>query len=419
MKEKLRTLHKLGRTISATFNEQELFNLINESLILKLGFTSCLVFLIDQKSEKIFCKTAVGCKAEQIEYLASRIVNEEIINQVVGENRHCLINITEQPGSEEKKFIVVPIIVKEIMNGFIITGSSLCSRKINEQNLEITSILANQIGTAIENVRLYQGLWNSQRELEIRIKNRTGELDTANRKLKKLNKMKSDFISLVSHELRTPLTSIKGYASILIDEKLGNLNPAQKERLAKISRHSSSLASLVNNLLDISRIESGKVEMNIEQVSIEEVLGGIIDILNPQLQEKNLALKIEIPPDIIPVWADRSQLERVFINLLGNAIKFSPEKAKITIDVLDKKDYIQVDISDIGIGIASDDLPKIFDEFYRADNSINKYKKGTGLGLSLVKRIIDVHNGKISVKSRLNRGSTFSFILPKENVAKN
>ena len=419
MKEKLRTLHKLGGTISATFNEQELFNLISEPLILKLGFTSCLVFLIDQKSEKIFCKTAVGCKAEQIEYLASRIVNEEIINQVVGENRHCLINITEQPGSEGKKFIVVPIIVKEIMNGFIITGSSLCSGKINEQNLEITSILANQIGTAIENVRLYQGLWNSQRELEIRIKNRTSELDTANRKLKKLNKMKSDFISLVSHELRTPLTSIKGYASILIDEKLGNLNPAQKERLAKISRHSSSLASLVNNLLDISRIESGKVEMNIEQVSIEEVLSGIVDVLNPQLQEKNLALKIEIPPDIIPVWVDRSQLERVFINLLGNAIKFSPEKAKIAINVLDKEDCIQVDISDTGIGIASDDLPKIFDEFYRADNSINKYKKGTGLGLSLVKRIIDVHNGKISVKSRLNRGSTFSFILPKENVAKN
>ena len=419
MKEKLRTLHKLGRTISATFNEQELFNLISESLILKLGFTNCLVFLIDQKSEKIFCKTAVGCRAEQIEYLTSRIANEEIINQLVGENGHCLISTTERTGSEEKKFIVVPIIVKEIMNGFIITGSSRCLTSINEQDLEITSILANQIGTAIENVRLYQGLWNSQRELEIRIKNRTSELNAANLKLKKLNKMKSDFISLVSHELRTPLTSIKGYASILVDEKLGNLNPAQKERLAKIGRHSSSLASLVNNLLDISKIESGRVEMNIEQVSIEEVLGGIIDILNPQLQEKNLALKIEIPPDIIPVWADRSQLERVFINLLGNAIKFSPEGAEIAVNVLDKKDCIQVDISDRGIGIASDDLPKIFDEFYRADNSINKHKKGTGLGLSLVKRIIDVHKGKISVKSRLNRGSTFSFILPKENAGRN
>ncbi len=413
MKEKLRTLHKLGSIISATFNEQELFSLISESLIFKLGFTSCLIFLIDQKSEKIFCKTAIGCRAEQVEYFASRIVSEEIINQLVGENKHCLISIAEQPGSEEKKFIVVPIIVKEIINGFIITGSNLCSKRINEQNLEITSILANQTGAAIENVRLYQGLWNSKRELEIRIKNRTSELDIANRKLKKLDKMKSDFISLVSHELRTPLTSIKGYASILMDEKLGNLNPSQKERLAKIGKHSSSLASLVNNLLDVSRIESGKVEMNIEQVSIKEVLDGIVDVLSPQLQEKNLALKIEIPSDISPVWVDRSQLERVFINLLGNAIKFSQEKAKITVSVLDKEDCIQVDISDTGIGIASDDLPKIFDEFYRADNSINKYKKGTGLGLSLVKRIIDVHKGKISVKSSLNRGSTFSFILPK------
>ena len=418
MKEKLRTLHKLGGVINATFAEQELFDLLSESLILKLGFTSCLIFLIDEKSKKIFCKTGIGCNAEQIEHVKSRVLSEEMINRIIEENRTRVVKISGQPAEEEKNFMVAPIIVKEIVNGFIIVGSSFSSKRLSEQNLEIASILANQIGVAIENVRLYQGLWNSQRELEIRIKKRTKELAAANRKLKKLDKMKSDFISLVSHELRAPLTSIKGYASILMDEKLGKVNPAQKERLVKINRYSTSLTNLVNDLLDISRIESGRVEMKAEHVPIGEVLTGVIDVLNPQMQEKNLALQVEMPSDIILVWADPNQLERVFINVLGNAIKFSPENAKITVNVLDNKNCVQIDISDTGIGIAGDDLPKIFDEFYRADNSINQQKKGTGLGLSLVKHIIDNHQGRISVKSRLNRGSTFSFVLPKENVAK-
>ena len=267
--------------------------------------------------------------------------------------------------------------------------------------------------TAIENTRLYMELSSSHQALERRVNERTLELARLNEELKRLNKVKSDFVSAVSHELRTPLTSIKGYASILMTGKLGPVSPVQKERLEKINSHSNNLTHLINNLLDIARIESGRVQMEIKEVVIKDLLDSIIDTITPQIKEKNISLKINIKTDADKIKADPGQIERVFLNLLSNAVKFTPGKGIIVISAVDKTGIVEFSVEDTGIGIPKQDLEKVFEEFFRSDNAAAQEIKGTGLGLSLVKKIIEAHNGKIWVESELGKGTKFSFTISK------
>ena len=225
--------------------------------------------------------------------------------------------------------------------------------------------------------------------------------------------MKSDFVSAVSHELRTPLTSIKGYASILTAGKLGEVSPAQKERLEKINKHSNNLARLINNLLDIARIESGRVQMDIREISIKEMMDSIVDICMPQIKEKNISLKIKINTTTEKIKADAAQLERLLLNLLSNAIKFTPGKGKITVVVEEKASAVEFNVEDNGIGIPKEDIEKVFEEFFRSDNAQDQKIKGTGLGLSLVKKIVEAHKGNLWVNSELGKGTRFSFTIPK------
>ncbi len=312
-----------------------------------------------------------------------------------------------------ESFLTVPIVVKDTPAGFILMGNVSSYTKITEGDAELLSVLASQIGTAIENSQLYTELFNSHQDLERRVTERTAELARLNQELQHMNKVKSDFVSAVSHELRTPLTSIKGYASILMTGKLGEVLPAQKERLEKIDKHSNSLTRLVNNLLDIARIESGRVQMDIREISIKETLGSIADLISPQIKEKNISLKISIKTKSDKIRADSSQLERVFVNIVGNAVKFTPEKGKIFISCQDKKDSVEFSVEDTGIGIPKGDVDKVFQEFFRSDNALDQKVKGTGLGLSLVKKIIEAHKGKIWVESELGKGAKFTFTIPK------
>jgi two-component system phosphate regulon sensor histidine kinase PhoR len=198
----------------------------------------------------------------------------------------------------------------------------------------------------------------------------------------------------------------------LTAEKLGALPPAAKERLEKINAHSDELVHMVNDLLDIARIEAGKTVMKIEEHDIKNIITNVADLISIQCKNKNIELIIDIQKDTPLVLVDRSQIERVFINLLGNAVKFTPQNGKITIMAKAKEAMVQIDISDTGIGIPPDALDNLFQEFYRVDNPINQQVKGSGLGLSLVKHIIEANKGKIWVESIPNQGSTFSFTLP-------
>lgn len=417
----LYTLHELGKKMGSTFNIENMLMCINQPFVFKLGFSKALIMMKDEHAGSIITKSCVGYSDNEIKRIEQNL-NKNSVSEIFFKKGSSTVVNREMAGKEieffsdifeTESFVTVPIIVKDEVIGFILMGNTSSYAKITEGDVEILSILASQIGTAIENAKLYTELFNSHDELERRVKERTTELAKLNEELKKLNKVKSDFISAVSHELRTPLTSIKGYASILIAGKLGELSPSQKERLEKIDKHSNSLAHLINNLLDIARIESGKVQMDIKETALREMLDSIIDIITPQVKEKDISLKINIKTKIDKIKADRNQLERVFLNLLSNATKFTPEKGKIAIDIEEKDKSIQFSVEDTGIGIPKEDIPKMFEEFFRASNALDQNIKGTGLGLSLVKKIVEAHNGKIWVESELGKGTRFSFTIPK------
>jgi len=416
----LYTLHELGKKINSTFNIDDLFGLIKPAFVSKLGFAKALIMLKDARSGGLVTKTSIGYDDSEIKGIEKGLNKGPEALTLLKKGRFSLVNSELEKIEHEdflsgifktESFLTVPIVVKDEAVGFILMGNVSGYSKVTEGDAELLSVLASQIGTAIENTGLYTELFNSYHDLERRVKERTRELARLNEELNRLNKVKSDFVSAVSHELRTPLTSIKGYASILMAGKLGAVSPAQKERLEKIDKHSNSLNRLVNNMLDIARIESGKEQMDIKEISIRELVEGIVDIITPQIKEKKISLKINMKAKG-KIKADPGQLERVFLNLLGNAVKFTPEKGRITISAQDKKHLTEFSVEDTGIGIPKQDIKMIFEEFFRSDNAKGREVKGTGLGLSLVKKIIEAHKGKIWVESELGKGTKFTFTIP-------
>jgi signal transduction histidine kinase len=418
----LYALLEIGKKVGSTFNIENLFSMINQPFLFKLGFSKLLILLKDASSGTLVTKNSLGYSDTEIKTIETELNKTQFASFLFKKEKPLLVNRLIESIDRRWKlldmlkvesYISTPILVRDEPVGFIIMGNASLYEKITEDDTELLSILIGQIEVGIENIKLYTELFSSHKELERRVAERTKELEQLNEELKGLNKMKSDFISAVSHELRTPLTSIKGYASILMTGKLGDVLPAQKERLEKIDKHSNSLVHLINNLLDIARIESGKVQMEMKDISIKEMLDSIIDIITPQVKEKNISLKINSKIKFDRIKADQGQMERVFLNLLSNAVKFTPENGKVSISIEEKDNDTQFSIEDTGIGIPPQDIQKVFQEFFRADNALDQKIKGSGLGLSLVKKIIDAHKGKIWFDSALGKGTRFTFTLPK------
>ncbi|MEW6008341.1 MAG: ATP-binding protein [Candidatus Omnitrophota bacterium] len=419
----LSTLQRISRAISRTFDKEEIFSQIEMSFLQDLGFDKVLICLLANNA--LISKVHMNYEKEEISSLLEELQTQKGKDTILSRIKQGKTIINTQ-GSESAKtlrddakkifgleyYVITPIQLKEQSIGFILIGNNQKEYPITEGDTELIKILSTQIGEALENAELFEETWKSSQELETKVKVRTKELSEALQEIQQISKRKTDFISAVSHELRTPLTSIKGYAAILLAGKLGEVPQAIKERLEKINQHSDDLTKLINELLDISRIESGKAELKLELINLRDFMNKIIDLLQPQIKEKQLRIDLYLDAKLPPLKVDRHQLERVFINLIGNSIKFTPLSGTISISAKNVQNAVQIDISDSGIGILPKDLPHIFEEFYRSENAINEKIKGTGLGLSLVKSIITAHGGKIWVQSELDKGSTFSFTLP-------
>ena len=231
-------------------------------------------------------------------------------------------------------------------------------------------------------------------------------------RLKNLERMRQDFVANVSHELRTPLTTIKGYAETLLEG-------AWKEEVAfrfvqVIKRQADRLTKIVEDLLTLSGIESKGFHLKIERVSVPELIDDVIEFERRGAEKKGISISRSEIPSGLSVQADRNYLEQVFINLLDNAIKYTPEGGRIEVSVDEKEDrQILFSVKDNGIGIPKEDLSRIFERFYRVDKGRSQAMGGTGLGLSIVKHIVQTHGGKVWAESQPGKGSTFYFNLPK------
>lgn len=281
--------------------------------------------------------------------------------------------------------ILLPLVVRGKTTGLAFIFSDR-SDAYSPDEVFLFSMLAHQLAVTLENARLFQ-------------------------EMSALDRMKSEFIAIASHELRTPLHNIRGFVKLLMDGKVQDAG-TQREFLSIVDEQSAHLTRLVNDILDVSRIDAGRMQMGKETLPVDELVQGTVAQFRNAAEEKAITIEPILPPDLPTVEGDRERLGQVLTNLVSNAIKFSPAHTAITVRARVDGDELIIDVRDQGIGIPEEALPRLFERFYQVGNSATRTEGGSGLGLYISKKIVEAHGGRIWVESKVGQGSTFSFALP-------
>jgi PAS domain S-box-containing protein len=237
------------------------------------------------------------------------------------------------------------------------------------------------------------------------------QLELRNREVERITKLKSKFLASMSHELRTPLNAIVGFSDLLADETPGELNTKQKRFVNHIKQGSAHLLQLINDILDLSKIEAGQLEIRCEDFQVKDALPEVLSTIRPLAMAKNIQVRQKLETGL-PVYADRVRFKQILYNLLSNAVKFTPKDGQIDIDCIEKGNFLQISVTDTGIGIRAEDHQLVFEEFRQVEGSQEDDHQGTGLGLAITKRLVEQQGGTISLVSELGKGSRFTFILP-------
>jgi signal transduction histidine kinase len=266
-------------------------------------------------------------------------------------------------------------------------------RPFTEQQIALLETFADQAVIAIQNVRLFK------------------ELEVANRELATASQHKSEFLANMSHELRTPLNAIIGFSEVLSDRMFGELNEKQEEYLKDIYASGNHLLSLINDILDLSKIEAGRMELELTDFDLPTAIENALTLVRERAGRRSIALHTDIDARLGQIQADERKVRQVILNLLSNAIKFTPEGGRIDVGAVPKDGLVEVSVSDTGIGIAPEDQEKVFEEFRQVGTAAKKIE-GTGLGLTLCRKFVELHSGRIWVKSQVGEGSTFTFTIP-------
>jgi signal transduction histidine kinase len=308
--------------------------------------------------------------------------------------------------------VIVPLNLKDKSLGLIALGNKESGDIINEEDLNTLNIIGSQAALAINNALSYEEIRDFNAKLERRVREATADLREANQKLMKLDETKSEFISIASHQLRTPLTIIKGYISMILEKNFGEINEAQEEALTKVYQSNERLIQLVENLLNISRIESGRFQYTFERLSIKVLTESAVKELSSMVEKNGLTLKYKAEKNLPEIYFDEEKLRQVILNLIDNALKYS-KKGTVLVEIKKAGNNILFTVSDKGIGISSEDMPNLFKKFSRGSGTSLVHTGGTGLGLYVAKNIIEAHGGKIWAESRgSGKGAVFSFCLP-------
>jgi signal transduction histidine kinase/HAMP domain-containing protein len=313
--------------------------------------------------------------------------------------------------------IVSALVVPIQLRGKTIGLLYVANRRQTDFTLEGQEILvrlAGQAAIAIENAKLYEEVRRYAEVLEEQVAERTQELQRANRQLEEASRHKSEFLASMSHELRTPLNAIIGFSEALKERMFGELSEKQAEYIEDIHSSGHHLLSLINDILDLSKVEAGHIVLDYGTFSLPAALEHALSFVRERATRRGLSLALSVEEAVGPIVGDERRIKQVILNLLSNAINFTPEGGTIEIGAVRRTDGVEVSVRDTGIGIPQKYHDSIFEEFRQAHGSSEETTEGTGLGLTLAKRLVELHGGKIWVESEVGKGSTFTFSLPVE-----
>ena len=251
-----------------------------------------------------------------------------------------------------------------------------------------------------------------QAALAVRTIQYNEELARKNDELTHLDELKSDFMATMSHELRTPLTSIIGYSDMMLAGMTGELNEKQTTFAESILQSGETLLGLINDILDLTKIEAGRLELNHETVDLRAALLGVLPVIKPRAQDKRIRISTFLPTDLPPVWADPGKLNQVLLNLITNGVKYTHENGSVSVEARPQGELVEIWVTDTGIGISKEDQERVFQRFTQVDSSATRTQGGTGLGLAITKELVELHGGTLRVQSKLGKGSSFIFTLP-------
>jgi signal transduction histidine kinase len=310
----------------------------------------------------------------------------------------------------------VPIVLHGKTVGDLYLTDKIGADEFGEDDQALLMLFAGHAAVAIENARLYDEVRAARDELQAR--NR--ELEEQYREVQTANRLKSQFLANMSHELRTPLNAIIGFSELMYEGRVGPVSAEHREYLGDILTSGRHLLQIINDILDLAKVESGKIDMHPEAVVLETLVGEVRDILRSLAADKRLHLATEVDATLTEIRTDPARLKQVLYNFLSNAIKFTPDGGTVNVRLTPEgPDFFRLAVEDTGIGIAPEDLDRLFVEFQQLDAGAGKRYQGTGLGLALTRRIAETEGGYVEVSSVLGKGSIFSAVLPRRLSPKN
>jgi signal transduction histidine kinase len=400
----LRALGEVGQAINSSLELDTVLSTIVAKAVELSATDAGAIYVFDNQSGEFHLSATYAMSEEMVAEIRERHLREEDFHFDAQALKKDTVQVPdlqdEQPSPVNdivlqagyRALLIVPLLRSDHLMGVLVVRRK-APGSFAASTVSLLETFATQSVLAIQNARLFREIEDKSRQIEI------------------ASQHKSQFLANMSHELRTPLNAILGYTELILDDIYGEPTNKMRGVLQRINANGRHLLGLINEVLDLSKIEAGRLVLSLADYSMRDVVYGVFSAVEPLAAEKNLRLKVDMLKDLPNGRGDEQRLTQVLMNLVGNAIKFT-DFGEVIIRASATNGFYTVAVSDTGPGVSSSDSAKIFDEFQQADGSATKTKGGTGLGLSIAKRIVEMHGGRIWVDSQLGVGSIFSFVIP-------